>query len=81
VNLDLDTIWLQVLFTLYLTIYYYIPIVAALGLLASSGPKAYKIKDNYNITMATLGGISALGNMLKSYQQRTGKPRDIKIST
>ncbi|KAJ3080624.1 hypothetical protein HK102_002929 [Quaeritorhiza haematococci] len=53
--------------------------VASLALLALTGPRAYRTKDAYYVAMASLGGVSSVGNMLKSYQVRTGKPKDLEI--
>ncbi|KAJ3046266.1 hypothetical protein HDV00_000079 [Rhizophlyctis rosea] len=53
--------------------------VASLGLLAAAGPKAYRFRDTYHTVMAGVGGVSALGNLTKSYQVRTEKPRPIYV--
>ncbi|KAG9301095.1 hypothetical protein G9A89_012478 [Geosiphon pyriformis] len=55
---------------------YYIASLASIGLLAATGPKAYAIKDPYHVSLASLGAISTVGNTLKTYQIKTGKPRE-----
>ena len=52
---------------------------ASLALLAAKAPKAYHTREAYAVTMATLGLVSLVGNGLKSYQTRTGKPHDLQM--
>lgn len=51
---------------------------ASAALLLTAGPRAYKSMDPYMTSMATLGGVSTVGNLLKSYQIRKNKPKDFK---
>ncbi|KAJ3051295.1 hypothetical protein HK097_007725 [Rhizophlyctis rosea] len=52
---------------------------ASLGLLAATAPTAYRTRDPYHMVMTGVGGISAIGNMTKSYQVRYGTPRPIYV--
>ena len=54
--------------------------VASIGLTALVGPRAFRTGEAYSTVLATLGGVSSVGNLLKSYQVRTGKPKDMHIS-
>ncbi|MEW5316476.1 MAG: hypothetical protein WDW38_007848 [Sanguina aurantia] len=50
--------------------------ITSLGLVASAYTAA-KQKDSYGVAMAALGGVSAVANVLKSYQLRTGTPKEM----
>lgn len=56
---------------------YDIGTVTSLGLVATALPAARATGDTYSVTMAALGGVSSLANVLKSYQMRTGKPHEM----
>ncbi|RUS25358.1 hypothetical protein BC938DRAFT_472286 [Jimgerdemannia flammicorona] len=59
---------------------YNLATATSLALVAATGPKALQAKDPFNVSMASLGGLSSLGNFVKAYQQRTGKPAEIRTS-
>jgi uncharacterized membrane protein (UPF0136 family) len=52
--------------------------VTSVGLLAAVGPRAYNMGESYSVALASLAGISSLANVVKSYQQRTGKPHELR---
>jgi len=54
--------------------------VASLGLVATAGPLAMKSGEAYSTALTTLGGMSSVANLLKSYQMRTGKPQEARIT-
>ena len=58
------------------TLGYDIASLASLTLIGLTGPVAWRTGESYSTVLATLGGISSLGNVLKSYQCRTGKPKN-----
>jgi uncharacterized membrane protein (UPF0136 family) len=58
---------------------YHIAAGASVALLAATGPRAYKTGDAYSVSLASLGGLSTLGNFVKAYQQNTGKPREMRF--
>ncbi|KAI9142369.1 hypothetical protein BKA69DRAFT_1124049 [Paraphysoderma sedebokerense] len=53
--------------------------ITSIALTAATGPRAYHSGESYHVALSALGGISSLGNLLKSYQMRTGKPRELKM--
>ena len=55
---------------------YDIGAVASIALLAAVGPRAWNTGEVYSTALASLAGFSTIGNVLKSYQVRTGKPRE-----
>lgn len=55
--------------------------VTSLALTGAVGPRALNAGDPYSVSLASLGGISALANLLKSYQMRTGKPDEVEFNT
>ncbi|PNW79185.1 hypothetical protein CHLRE_09g405300v5 [Chlamydomonas reinhardtii] len=56
---------------------YDIGTLTSVGVLATALPAARATGDAYSVAMSALGGISALANLLKSYQQRTGLPHEM----
>ncbi|PNH03335.1 hypothetical protein TSOC_010614 [Tetrabaena socialis] len=56
---------------------YDIGTITSVGLLATAVPAARATGDAYSVAMSALGGISGLANFLKSYQQRTGLPKEM----
>jgi uncharacterized membrane protein (UPF0136 family) len=54
--------------------------VTSLGLLAFAGPRAWATGEFTATALASLGGISSATNLIKSYQQRTGKPKELGYS-
>ncbi|CAG8439058.1 5778_t:CDS:2 [Ambispora leptoticha] len=55
---------------------YWVASLASIGLLAFTGPRAFAHKDPFNVSLASLAALSTVGNTLKTYQQRTGRPRE-----
>ncbi|KAI8996111.1 hypothetical protein BC832DRAFT_567524 [Gaertneriomyces semiglobifer] len=53
--------------------------VASLGLTAYTLPRAARTRHIFPTSMALLGGLSTVGNTMRSYQMRTGKPRNYSI--
>jgi uncharacterized membrane protein (UPF0136 family) len=47
------------------------------GLLAVAYPRAQATSEAASVIMATLGGLSTVTNLIKSYEMRTGKPREL----
>jgi hypothetical protein len=47
-----------------------------MALFATVAPRAYHTGESYSTALAALGGISTVGNVLKSYQARTGRPSE-----
>lgn len=58
---------------------YDIASIASVALAALAAPRAYRTGEVYSTVLGTLGVISSAGNLLKSYQLRTGKPRDMNV--
>ncbi|KXS16548.1 hypothetical protein M427DRAFT_69103 [Gonapodya prolifera JEL478] len=58
---------------------YDVATVASLVLTAYTLPNALSTRAADSIVFGTLGGISSLGNLNKSYQIRTGVPRDAQV--
>ncbi|KAG2488770.1 hypothetical protein HYH03_012768 [Edaphochlamys debaryana] len=56
---------------------YDIGTLTSAGLLATAIPAARATGDAYSVAMSALGGVSILANLLKSYQQRTGLPKEM----
>mmetsp|Transcript_21233 Transcript_21233/g.37962 ORF Transcript_21233/g.37962 Transcript_21233/m.37962 type:complete len:150 (-) Transcript_21233:162-611(-) len=56
---------------------YDIGTITSLALLGTAYPAAKTSKDTYAVTMTALGGISSFSNFIKSYQMRTGKPKEM----
>ncbi|KAG2488772.1 hypothetical protein HYH03_012769 [Edaphochlamys debaryana] len=56
---------------------YDIGTLTSAGLLATAIPAARATGDAYSVAMSALGGISAAANLIKSYQQRTGLPKEM----
>ncbi|TPX50833.1 hypothetical protein SeLEV6574_g00668 [Synchytrium endobioticum] len=54
----------------YVTLGYDVGTLASTGLLAVAFPRMMKHRETYSTVMATLGGVSLLGNATKSYQVR-----------
>jgi len=52
--------------------------ITSLGLTAYAWPHA-RAGNAMMTAMAALGGISSAGNVLKSYEMRTGKPRELEM--
>ncbi|KAJ3330473.1 hypothetical protein HDU93_000367 [Gonapodya sp. JEL0774] len=48
-------------------------------LTAYTAPRAFSARAPDAIVLAALGGVSSLGNLNKSYQMRTGKPKDAQV--
>lgn len=53
--------------------------IASLGLTAWAGPAAKRSGDALMAGMAALGAVSSAGNLVKSYEMRTGKPRELEM--
>lgn len=51
--------------------------VTSLALAATAGPRAWATGEMASTVMASLGGVSAVTNLIKSYQMRTGRPHEI----
>ena len=47
--------------------------------MAWAGPAAKRSGDALMAGMAALGGVSSAGNLVKSYEMRTGKPRELEM--
>jgi len=58
---------------------YDIGTVTSLGLLAATGPAAYSVGEAYNVALASIGGMSGIANLIKSYQLRTGAPKELEM--
>lgn len=52
--------------------------ISSLALTAWSWPRA-RAGDALMAAMAALGGVSSAGNLVKSYEVRTGKPRELEM--
>jgi len=52
--------------------------ITSLGLTAWAWPRA-RAGDMLMTAMAALGGVSSAGNLVKSYEMRTGKPRELEM--
>ena len=55
---------------------YDIASLTSIGLLAAVGPRAYHTAEAFSVSLASLAGVSLVGNALKSYQARTGRPHE-----
>jgi hypothetical protein len=53
--------------------------IASLALTAWAGPAAKRSGDALMAGMAALGAVSSAGNLVKSYEMRTGKPRELEM--
>jgi hypothetical protein len=53
--------------------------IASLGLTAWAGPAAKRSGDALMAGMAALGAVSSAGNLVKSYEMRTGRPRELEM--
>ncbi|KAI9187759.1 hypothetical protein H9P43_002150 [Blastocladiella emersonii ATCC 22665] len=51
--------------------------LASVGLLAATGKHAWTTSEAWATSMAGVGGVSALLNLPKAYQVRTGRPADM----
>ncbi|GBF93116.1 hypothetical protein Rsub_05845 [Raphidocelis subcapitata] len=56
---------------------YDLGLITSLGLVALAGPRASSTGETASTVMASLGGVSAITNLIKSYQTRTGKPKEL----
>ncbi|KAL7747908.1 hypothetical protein RI367_006655 [Sorochytrium milnesiophthora] len=53
--------------------------MSSLALTAATGRRAYETGEQWSTVMASLGGVSSIGNLTKSYQMRTGKPKELRM--
>ncbi|WIA33908.1 hypothetical protein OEZ86_007007 [Tetradesmus obliquus] len=51
--------------------------ITSLALVGVAGPRARATSEMSSVAMAALGGISSVSNVIKSYQMRTGKPKEM----
>jgi uncharacterized membrane protein (UPF0136 family) len=49
----------------------------SVALTAAVAPRAYQTGEAYSVAMASLGAISSVANLIKSYQFRTDKPEEM----
>ncbi|KAI9219481.1 hypothetical protein BC828DRAFT_386070 [Blastocladiella britannica] len=56
---------------------YDIGTLASVGLLVGTGGAAWTAGKAIDVSLASLGGISLLGNVSRAYQLRTGKPTNL----
>eukprot|EP00879_Flechtneria_rotunda_P015964 GHRR01016696.1.p1 GENE.GHRR01016696.1~~GHRR01016696.1.p1 ORF type:complete len:156 (-),score=48.87 GHRR01016696.1:250-717(-) len=59
------------------TLGYDLGTVASLALVGIAGPRAQATNEASAVAMTALGGISGIANPIKSYETRTGKPKEL----